>query len=660
MKTKRILAYILLFVLIFNTTIVFAEDGLINNGRSLGHTDGYIYVLSNYSYGNNIPNLTNFPTRTAIESKYSSTLLGKTVAYKAEFYAEYIQGYLDGYEEGRAILVGYGGELPGTDVKVNYGTSLGQSIGEIYGYRDYYNDLKTNWAKAIPSNSKIITLFDLNRETAQYRSKFINDFREAFKLAYEEAFEFALLNVKDTIIGSAIADGKELGNTLGSIYGEKDYFEGKTNNYKRDLPTDASIIKDYTLNRFLDDYKIGFLNGFKLGYEEGYNEAYYNSYKEAIESGTNAGRIKGELMATKDYIENKTMSWSRHKSLLSAIENEYRLIYLSNAYRGSFLNGFWTGFAESYEEAYKSLINEKLNEKIAFATIPIAGGMLVSGDNSISVEIQSGTFYNDITLSIEKVFNNKYRADESRYIKTSDIYNIQLSNHSKNLDNSKPITISMEYYGKDNGGIYKWVNGKWSYINSIVKNGRIEAIINPNTLRSGDNLYCILIDKNYVILTDVRSHWAKDKIETLVRRNIITGYTDKTFKPDRNISRAEFLALLSRMYSWSLPNNTDNIKLFNDYPSYKDMEKVISYAISSGYIKGYEDNTFRPNQNISYKEVEIIMGRVLQDPSFKWYNTSAKMLYEEQVKSRSYSSMNNRITRAEVAYMLYILNEWRY
>ncbi|HZK00502.1 MAG TPA: hypothetical protein VFC79_10855, partial [Tissierellaceae bacterium] len=62
---------------------------------------------------------------------------------------------------------------------------------------------------------------------------------------------------------------------------------------------------------------------------------------------------------------------------------------------------------------------------------------------------------------IERIFNEKYRIDENRYIKTSDIYNIQISNPSKNLNNSKTISIAMEYYGDNDGGnINGWmVNG---------------------------------------------------------------------------------------------------------------------------------------------------------------------------------------------------------
>ncbi len=662
MKVKKLVISLLLIAFIFNSTLVFANDR--TTAEQYGYDDARDYVLQEYRRGDDsskIPISPNFPSAREIEDVYEYELSKLTQSNRKEFLKEYLLGYKEGYKEIRESL--FGSESEGansTDVKVSFAKSLGESLGEVYAYADYYNQIKSNWSKAIPSNRHITFMFDLNMETSQYRSSFLSEFRTYFKKGYEEAYEYALLDNIDLIIGSAVGNGKELGYALGSIYGEKDYFDDKSNNYKRDMPSNSSIIKDYLLNKTLDDYKTGFVNGFKLGYEEGYNESYYNSYKDMVESGRNAGELKGEMMATKDYIENKTMDWSRHKSLSSAINAEYRLIYLSNVYRDSFMNSFWVGFAEKYEEIYKGLIKGQVNEKIAYEIIPISGGGLSSPDNSISVEIQKGTFYNDTALSIEKVFSDRYGVNESRYILASDIYNIELSNPSQNLNNSNRVSISMEYYGKNDGGIYKWIDNKWNYLPSTIEDDKLVIEVNPNSIRDGDNLYRILVDKNYNILTDIRSHWAKDEINTLVRRNIVTGYPDYTFKPDSNISRVEFLALLSRVYNWELPRNTDNIRTFKDYGGFGVADQLISYSIDKGYIIGYEDNTFRPNLPISYKEIEIIMARLLDEPNFKWYNTSAKILYEKQIRSKSYDNIDNKINRAEVAYMLYILNEWRY
>lgn len=156
MKIKRLLTYLLLFIMLFNTSIVFAQDDAINDGLNFGHTDGYIYVLTNYNYGGDIPaSPPSLPNDSTIFSRYYSYLSGKTEAFKRNFYVSYIQGYLEGYSEGRALLLESGVGQPSSDVKVNFAKSLGQSMGEIYGFRDYYNNLKASWTRAIPSNTKL-------------------------------------------------------------------------------------------------------------------------------------------------------------------------------------------------------------------------------------------------------------------------------------------------------------------------------------------------------------------------------------------------------------------------------------------------------------------------------------------------------------------------
>ncbi len=669
--------------MLFNVSIAFAaeDDEAYDKGYKDGNYDGYDYVMT--VYGERSPsddedvedenedkaedtNTIDIPATPGrirelddrnIENRYSRQLSGQTRSYVNSFIDGYKDGFEAGYIEARARLLG---EEAIVEVELNYAESLGESLGEIYAYDDFYKGSRSNWSRAIPTDRQISNMFDLDRQTSEYRRAFLSEFKVKFQEAYEEAFEHALLFNIDTINASAVTDGYDIGFVLGSIYGDRDYFEGRSFSSKRDLPSDSSIRRDYNLSRLSDDYQTGFINGFKQGYEEGYTEGYYNSYKEADESGKTAGVSKGQMMASKDYIENKDMDWTRHKSLSSAISAEYRLIYLSNSYRGSFLNGFWIGFSESYDATYKELIGGQVTEKIAFDIMTIAGGTLAGADGSIILDIEPGSFYNDTAVSIERVFNEKYSFDQTRYIKASDIYNIEISNPSKNLNNSKSISIAMEYYGDESGGIYKWVDGKWTYLSSLVEEGGIIAQINPNTIRPGDNIYTILLDRNHDLLTDVRSHWAKEEINAMVRRNIITGYPDETFRPERNISRAEFLTLLSRAYNWTLPRTTTNIDVFEDYSTFNYYDKVISYGISHGLIIGYPDETFRPGNPISYKEIELIMARLLDDPNFKWYNTSARMLYEKQVKSSSYNSINNKITRAEVSYMLYILNEWRY
>lgn len=51
-----------------------------------------------------------------------------------------------------------------------------------------------------------------------------------------------------------------------------------------------------------------------------------------------------------------------------------------------------------------------------------------------------------------------------------------------------------------------------------------------------------------VNFTDITNHWAKNSIETLANKGIISGYRDGTFKPDATLTRAEFATMLIKAF----------------------------------------------------------------------------------------------------------------
>lgn len=292
--------------------------------------------------------------------------------------------------------------------------------------------------------------------------------------------------------------------------------------------------------------------------------------------------------------------------------------------------------------------------------IPLAGASIYSLDNSFNVTIEPGTYYHQVNLSI----NTSYDVSQPYFtsmIKASDSYRVSILNTSNNLDDKKPIKLSFEYYGDRNkGGIYKLSNGVWEYLPTKIEDNMMIAYVNPSSITSSDNVYSAFMDSNSMILADARGHWAKDEINTYVRRGYISGYSDMTFKPERNISRAEFLTILSRVYKWNTSMFAGPSVGFTDSYLIGNRSGVVSYAYGSGYINGYSDGSFKPNNPISYQEIEIIMGRVLGNPYYRWADTANSILYNRKVRSNSFASMNNKITRAEVVYMLYSITESKY
>lgn len=636
---NRVISFILVLLIILNTGVVFATAADYNLGYNAGLADGEANRDNNTSVNS-----------AWIEHK-------KNLPDEIQVLDDYENGYRDGYAEGIV-------EAP----KFDYAEKLGEALGKIYGARDFQDGRKSNWEKAFPSDKEIRNMFNLSSLDEDYRDSFIDAFEVAFEEAYIEYYEKALFEPAKVTLEQGIKDGEELGELLGASYGYKDYYEDKKNDYTRDLSSDREIISEYSLSNESDEYEEGFLSGFIRMYEEAYNEAFRGANvndtlrdeEDAISNGQELGSKAGQLQATIDYMQKIPNNWRRSIPSDSAIISEYNLTIQSENYREMFISGFYDGYSEGYNSKYKELSQGKAVEKSVSEIIPLAGASIYSLDNSFNVTIEPGTYYHQVNLSI----NTSYDVSQPYFttmIKASDSYRVSILNTSNNLDDKKLIKLSFEYYGDRNkGGIYKLSNGVWEYLPTKIEDNMMTTYIRPSGITSSGDVYSAFMDSNSMILADARGHWANDEINTFVRRGFISGYSDLTFKPDRNISRAEFLNILGRIYNWNTSVFTGSTVGFTDAHLFGSSSGVISYAYGSGYINGYADGTFKPNNLITYSEVEIIMGKILVNSFFRWDDTANNMLYNKKVRSSSFNNMNNKITRAEVVYMLYSIKELKY
>lgn len=109
-----------------------------------------------------------------------------------------------------------------------------------------------------------------------------------------------------------------------------------------------------------------------------------------------------------------------------------------------------------------------------------------------------------------------------------------------------------------------------------------------------------------VVLKDINNHWAKYEIQRFIDKGHINGYGDKTFKPDNNITRAEFIKVVNSVFGLK-EKATEN---FTDVSSGQWYYNDVCIAVKAGYINGYEDKTFRPNQPISREEAAAIVANL--------------------------------------------------
>jgi uncharacterized protein YjdB len=102
--------------------------------------------------------------------------------------------------------------------------------------------------------------------------------------------------------------------------------------------------------------------------------------------------------------------------------------------------------------------------------------------------------------------------------------------------------------------------------------------------------------------TDINGHWAQSQIENLTAQNIISGYPDGTFKPDNNISRAEFATLVVKAFKL----NNKSGKIFNDTSNHWAKD-YIATANAFGIANGYGNDIFGPNDPITREQMAVMI-----------------------------------------------------
>ncbi|WP_274365625.1 immunoglobulin-like domain-containing protein [Paenibacillus thermotolerans] len=202
----------------------------------------------------------------------------------------------------------------------------------------------------------------------------------------------------------------------------------------------------------------------------------------------------------------------------------------------------------------------------------------------------------------------------------------------------------------------------------IVINGAYYAQINSLT----NSTYSVVWHPEE--FEDVSNHWAKDAVNNMGSRMVINGTGVGIFDPDRNITRAEFAAIMVRGLGLRLEKGLASFTDLNPRDWYYD---AVQTAYSYGLVNGFEDGSFRPNDQITREQAMVIIAKAMkltglegvnsnqasnllsiyQDASFVsgWaINGVADSVHTGIVTGRDRDKLapNALITRAEVAMMI--------
>ena len=113
---------------------------------------------------------------------------------------------------------------------------------------------------------------------------------------------------------------------------------------------------------------------------------------------------------------------------------------------------------------------------------------------------------------------------------------------------------------------------------------------------------------------DTQNHWAKDFIDYVAGRGLITGSTKTTFSPNQKMTRAMLVTALGRLAG---VNGKDyDANSFTDVQEDSAYRPYIEWAYSKGIVYGIGDGTFAPDQSITREEMAVILERYAKATSY--------------------------------------------
>ena len=153
---------------------------------------------------------------------------------------------------------------------------------------------------------------------------------------------------------------------------------------------------------------------------------------------------------------------------------------------------------------------------------------------------------------------------------------------------------------KQNMTVHRWFANKscpGNYLYNL--HGRIANEVNA-----------ILKGANATQFPDVPGHYAENHINKLISYDVIAGYEDGTFKPDKPVTRAEFSTMVVKALEKACGYTLKSVAAFSDISGHW-AEDIIKKLVACGIVNGFEDGTFRPDQAITRGQAAIIACHML-------------------------------------------------
>lgn len=258
------------------------------------------------------------------------------------------------------------------------------------------------------------------------------------------------------------------------------------------------------------------------------------------------------------------------------------------------------------EEGFMTIGQMALLSKIKTSLTHVAlKNYVLDNSDELGINIEKGSPYSQIKEENKyKVFNKMFD-ERGSYASIEDV--------KKGFASACTVVLKEQSKPKDEGGSL----GDSTHNSS--SNDDVSSSVSYPTSSP---------DTNY--LNDIYGHYAQNEIVSLMEKGVISGYSDNTFKPSNNVTRAEFCKMVCLAFNIS---SSDTLQTFNDVTPFDWYYSYVLNMSQNGLVNGYMGN-FNPNQTITRQDAALILYRVL---TMKGISLSGNFEFSDESEISAYA-----------------------